>query len=436
LALSNLEQRDTSKIFLLSHCYITKNNSLARLDKGYLKSIRYLNLNFSVSSSHLHSSFITIEKSGIFFGNTLIKGAIYSKPQMNANKLLKRDVSEKINFSETSFSYTQPEPVILTRSQLYIDKWTPLPEWGTFFIEMGRRVAECETGSNRLVVALAIPTRAYAAALTAFGVVVTRATLSKHQLEDTNEYFEQLCNLRQGTPVTFLNKGRKFKAFYEGVDLISGKRRLRIRVESCHTGGLTHLVPLEESHNIEIRDTPIVNLPKKQNGRKIAAHSKFLEDVVGDDIASTYAEKSQLDCVIIGKESFLRTETTKIDFAGTPSFKKAGVLQDILRVKKFFLTYNQAYRSQVFSATPIEPPHPPNGKVPFVSIFDGASSFVKWRDDWRTSHWIILLDRTEIHFQEAVDIVNQDYINRVDEEIPNLPSHPRGVEVVVYQEAR
>jgi hypothetical protein len=355
---------------------------------------------------------------------------------MDAKNLVKCYPEEAIVFSEVYPSYINLEQETLTRSQLYVGEGVPLPDWGNFFIELGRRVAESETDKNRLVVALAIPTRAYAAALTAFGVVLTRATLSSDKIDDTNEYFERLCNLPQCTPVTFLNKGRKLKAFYEGVEKISGKRRLRIRVESCTTGGLTHLIPLEESRHIEIRNTPILNLPKKQKGRKIAANSKFIEDVLGDELASTYVEKSQLDCVIIGKRNFLETEITKINFASTPSFKKLGVLQDVLRVRSFFSTDNQACRSEVFSVTSKKCHSLPDGRVPFVTIFDGASSFIKWRDDWRSSHWIILLDRTEIHFQEAVDIVNQDYINRVDEEeIPNLPSLPPGVELVNYQEA-
>ncbi|MEQ8974167.1 MAG: hypothetical protein RIE73_27700 [Coleofasciculus sp. C1-SOL-03] len=355
---------------------------------------------------------------------------------MDAKNVLKSYPEKARIFPEVYPSHTNLEQVTSKRSQLYTDEWTPLPNWGTFFIELGRRVAEWETGSNRLVVALAIPTRAYAAALTAFGVVVTRATLSNSQIEDTNKYFERLCNLSQGTPVTFFNKGRKFKGFYEGLDKSRGQRRLRIRVESRKTGGLTYLVPLEEAHKIEIRTSPIRNLPKKQNGRKIFAHSKFLEDILGVEKAKTCFNESQLDCIILGKRNLLNKEIKQTNFALNPSFKKIGVLQDVLRVRHFFSTDNPAYRSEVFSVTARKRPSLSDSKIPFVTIFDGASSFIKCRDDWRSSHWIILLDRTEIHFQEAVDIVNQDYINRVDEEeIPNLPSRPPGVELVNYQEA-
>lgn len=355
---------------------------------------------------------------------------------MDTKNVLKSYPEKARIFPEVYPSHTNLEQVTSKRSQLYTDEWTPLPNWGTFFIELGRRVAEWETGSNRLVVALAIPTRAYAAALTAFGVVVTRATLSNSQIEDTNKYFERLCNLPQGTPVTFSKKSRKFKAFYEGVDKISGQRRLRIRVESSDTGGLTYLVGLENAHNIKIRTTPIRNLPKKQKGRKIFNHSKFIEEVLGAEMANTCLNESQIDFIIVGKINILKKEITKNNFAGSPSFEKIGVLQDVLRVRHFLSADNPAYRSEVFSVTHRKRSRLSDGTIPFVTIFDGASSFIKWRDDWRSSHWIILLDRTEIHFQEAVDIVNQDYINRVDEtKIQNLPSLPPGVELVNYQEA-
>lgn len=355
---------------------------------------------------------------------------------MDAQNVLKSYPEKARIFPEAYPSHTNLEQVTSKRSQLYTDEWTPLPNWGTFFIELGRRVAEWETGINRLVVALAIPTRAYAAALTAFGVVLTRATLSNSKIEDTNKYFERLCKLSKGTPVTFFNKARRFKGFYEGVDKSRGQRRLRIRVESRKTGGLTYLVPLEESHKIKIRTTPIRNLPKKQNGRKVFAHSKFIEDILGVEKAKNCFNESQVDCAIFGKINILNKEITQTNFAGSPSFNKIGVLQDVLRVRHFFSTDNPAYRSEVFSDRAKKRPILSDGTIPFVTIFDGASSFIKWRDDWRSSHWIILLDRTEIHFQEAVDIVNQDYINRVDEEgIPNLPSRPPGVELVNYQEA-
>jgi len=355
---------------------------------------------------------------------------------MDAKNVLK-SYPEKVRiFPEVYPSHTNLEQVTSKRSQLYTDEWTPLPNWGTFFIELGRRVAEWETGSNRLVVALAIPTRAYAAALTAFGVVVTRATLANSHIEDTNKYFERLCNLSQGTPVTLFYKGRKFKGFYEGVDKISGQRRLRIRVESCQTGGLTHLVGLEKAHTIKIRTTPIRNLPKNQNGRKIFTDSKFIEDILGVEKAKTCLNESQIDCMILGKINVLKKEITQTNFAGSPSFKKKGVLQDMLRVRHFFSADNPAYRSEVFSVTARKRRRLSDGIIPFVTIFDGASSFIKWRDDWRSSHWIILLDRTEINFQEAVDIVNQDYINRANEaKMQNFLFLPPGVELVNYQEA-
>lgn len=66
----------------------------------------------------------------------------------------------------------------LTKTDLYFannfNEWVPLPLWGTFFINLGRYVAESNTGENRLVVGLAVPTRNYASALAALGIVVTR----------------------------------------------------------------------------------------------------------------------------------------------------------------------------------------------------------------------------------------------------------------------
>jgi hypothetical protein len=324
-------------------------------------------------------------------------------------------------------------------TQLYIvnnQEYLPLPEWGIFFIRLGYFIVESEIVGNRLIIALAIPTRAYAAALTAFGVALARSELSHTQIEN-DDYFDQLCNLQKGTPITFLDKGKKKRAIYEGYEKVCGQRRLRIRLESRESGGLTELIPLEKAHNILIKNTPINKLPKKQKGRKIISYSSFFEEIIGKERAINYSINSQLECIIIGRRNLLQSEIKGIPFSCHKK-SQSGFLQDILRVKSFFSTDDQAYRSEVFSVSSRKPPRFSDGKIPFVTIFDGASGFIKWRANWRNSQWIILLDRTENDFQEAVDIINQDYIQKRVEESgsKNLSFIPSGIEAVIYQEAR
>ena len=313
-----------------------------------------------------------------------------------------------------------------------------LPAWGTFFIDMGRRVAKSESGPNRLVVGLAVPTRTCAAALAAFGVVLARANSSIKQVEPS-KHFERLCGLPKRTPVVFIDKGKKFKGIYEGIKKVHEKQYLQIRVESQHTGGLTHLVPPEECHNVAIASEQIPELPNRQKGRPIIYSREFIKSLIGEADVFNFATNSCLECTILGRVSLLQHEIKKVNlpYSLHKGVYKAGKMQDILRVREW-LRKDEAYRSEVLPVDGHKPPKTADGLVPYVTIFDGAAGFLKWRDYWRNSHWIIVLDRTEPHFREAVELVNQDYIqNRVGEGgIQNMPPSPPGVEFVVYQEAR
>jgi hypothetical protein len=313
-----------------------------------------------------------------------------------------------------------------------------LPAWGTFFIDMGRRVAQSESGQNRLVVGLAVPTRAFAAALAAFGVVLARANSSMKQV-DPSTHFERLCGLPKRTPVVFREKGKQFKGIYEGIKKEHDKQYLQIRVESQNTGGLTYLVLPEECHNVAEASEQISELPDRQKGRPIIYNRKFLESLIGEEDVFKFATSSCLECTILGRISILRHEIKEINFycGQDKGVYKAGKLQDILRVREW-LSKDEAYRSEVLPVDGHNQQKTAEGLVPHVTIFDGAAGFLKWRDYWRNSHWIIVLDRTEPHFREAVELVNQDYIqNRVGEGgIQNMPPSPPGVEFVVYQEAR
>ncbi len=76
----------------------------------------------------------------------------------------------------------------------------------------------------------------------------------------------------------------------------------------------------------------------------------------------------------------------------------------------------------------IEHQSPPN------IIFDRAPAYLKHGFDWLHANQIIVLDRTEKQFPDAVDLVNQNYARRIGEvkKIPFLV--PNGIELMVYQE--
>ncbi|HAJ58092.1 MAG TPA: hypothetical protein DCP31_01485, partial [Cyanobacteria bacterium UBA8543] len=323
---------------------------------------------------------------------------------MNGNKLLSCYAGEKIDFSEAYLSYAP-------RSQLYIDKQIPLPTWGTFFVEIGRRIAECETGSNRLVIALAVPTRTCAAALAAFGVVLARADISHNQAE-IREYFDKLCSLKKGTPIIYRESKKIRKGSYCGFYNENGQSLITVRLPTEH-GDMICKVPPEKAHKIEPLASKDKNITPRITGRCKSfdfSGKAFLDACIGSVDSLNFYKKSRLDCVILGRLNLLKQEIKERPFGCCPSqaVYTEGKLQDVLRVREW-LGEGQAYRSAVLSVDGRKSPQTQNSSVPYVTIFDGASGFLKWRDYWPNSHSIVVLDRTEPHFMKAVYEINEDY---------------------------
>ncbi|MGB3652027.1 MAG: hypothetical protein WBA41_12555 [Rivularia sp. (in: cyanobacteria)] len=334
-------------------------------------------------------------------------------------------------------SYTQG---VFTKTNLHFQdvygEWIPLPEWGSFLINLGGWVAQAQTKKNRLVLGLAIPIRNYAAALAALGVVLARVDIPIRSI-DINRHFQQFSSLPIGTAVHYKYGTKKLKGIYQGVEEVYGEQRLRIQIQNRRNGGgLTNIIRKEESLNVKIASNQNTKLPKRQNGRYILNNKDFIEAVTGKKNLQYFINNYYTNYSIIGRFNLLKQEIMEAQFRRYLSkYKfKEGNLQDILRVGDFFTTEGQPYCGEVLSAQGNTLPQTTDELVPHVVIFDGTTGFIKWRDYYRNSHWIVLLERTDLRFQEAVDILNQEYINRVDEEVPNILSPLSSFEMIVYQQ--
>ena len=358
-------------------------------------------------------------------------------------------IASKLN--EWAMKKHSHESVLRTDSKtsLYFtkdaNKWVPLPAWGNFFIDIGRSVVENGNDQNRLVVALAVPTRTYAAAFAAFGVVFGRAVSSNKIIHE--DVFDHLCKLRKGARVFYkknTNTNEWSSAIYDGVCNDYDQPRIRIRVKQeikskkKEEPDTTYLICRKDSYKVRLADEKSKLTLKQRNSSQPIIIKKFLEGCLSEADALKLSTITQLDCVILGRVSNLREESTKIPFAcsSNKSSLKEGVLQDILRVQTFFTSEDQPYRSEVLPVTGYKQPRIIDELVPHVTIFDGATGFIKWHDFYRHSHSIILLERTETRFREAVDIINQDYNHRICEGgIKNTAPTPPGVELVIYQKS-
>ena len=315
-----------------------------------------------------------------------------------------------------------------TKEQLYIaqeETYLPLPEWAKFYIELGNEIAQFQNHGKRIVVATAIPVRNYAVVFTALGIILNRG----NQLINNQNKFDYLCNLPIDSPLLFYNKNKRKKAKYKGTGYdYYGNKCLMIQVENSKSGGLTQSVSIDEAKQVSLGKTN-KKLPKRQKGYQIKDNNSFLKKILHPKDVNQFLSNSQLDCALIGNRNLLKSE---INETFLYKDKMSGNFQDILRVRNLFST-DQPYHSEIFSDR--KQPNLSEYSKPFITIFDGALGFIKCRDYFRDSHWIVLLDRTEHKFLDAVDILNQDYMGRVSEEkLEKLSSIPLGVETLVYQE--
>jgi len=312
----------------------------------------------------------------------------------------------------------------------YGSEYVCLPDWAAFFIGLGSAIATGNNTANRMVVGIAIPARAYAACLFAAGYVITKFTLSELK-KNAYAHFEQLCKLEKGTALTYFCGNKKLRAKFDGIDEINGEKRLRVQAIKK----AVDLIPPEKALLINVAKSKLKFLPEKQKGKDIGYKKGLLGMLMPRDDFYQYSSNTTLECVIVGRLKLLRQEITKTEFGFRMSKKVSeGNLQDILRIRRF-LGNNEAFRSVIYPVNKKKAIIAAEDKLPSIAIFDGSSAFIKWRDNWRKSDRVALLDRTDLGFREATDILNQGYMNRIcQQEINNSPPCPPGIKIVAYQE--
>lgn len=338
----------------------------------------------------------------------------------------------------------------LTVKDLYYARqhgWHPLPEWASFFAAAGAAVATHNSATLRLIIGVALPTRAFSAALAATEVVITRSAINRDACDDGRDLhnrFEELCQMAQGTSVILLNpptnrasgvRDRKLKGVISECVNVNGEQRLKITVDA---GGGNYQIAAKDSWRVEPASTP-KNLPKRQTGQLVAPVKAFARQFLGEDAQSSSRPVSRLDCVLLGRVSQIEREVLGVNFAlkqASGEFEQ-GTLQDILRARRF-VTGDALFHSEVLRVDGSKPAKSPGGLAPHVTVFDGARGFLRWRHLWRDTNWIVLLDRTAPHFDEAASALNTDFIqNRVNNSdvLDHIPVPP-GIEVMAYTATR
>jgi hypothetical protein len=267
-----------------------------------------------------------------------------------------------------------------------------VPEWATGFVELGHATARSRSPSSRLVVAVAVPTRAYASVLVAAGAVAADIGAS-HTLvpgeAELEEHYQQLRSLRPGTTVT---AGRnQAVAVFVGVDE-SGTEPL-----------------------IVLRDT------RKDMIRKFPKRGCHLLSVRG----------RRLSALVVGRLNVLEREITGSDLCDPQGHP----LQQLLKVQRYRQRGEKEFRTEVLAASG-ELPDDLDAAQPRIVVFDGTAGFRHWKESWRGAAWVVVLDRTSAGFEEGVALIEEEYVQRATmEAAPRVPV-PHGAEVMGFWTAR
>ena len=94
-----------------------------------------------------------------------------------------------------------------------------LPNWGEFFIRLGCKIVQLNENNKRTIIAIAVPTRAFSAALISFGVVVSLASNNKQITKGIyhgDQQFKYFSHLKSGTSLLIRSENKLISGIFTG----------------------------------------------------------------------------------------------------------------------------------------------------------------------------------------------------------------------------
>lgn len=298
-------------------------------------------------------------------------------------------------------------------------------------LEAGAAVASFHSDEGRLVVAVSVPTRSFAAALAGTSAVVA-AFRNDPAIGATADHFQLLASLPVGTPVTHRAGNAIEQGTLLGVRNNVDPRDPRPRLKVNLAKEIRYL-PEDICQRIQVISNPGTLTKQK---RKLVRRPDFLSRAVAEVDVAALSAATRLDCVIIGARNTLEYEMVTESFASgeDPTYHE-GNLQGILRARQFG-SANDPYRSAVISSSTEADNGRPAGD-PAAVIFDGSAAFNNWRSSWRDANWLVVLDRSSPSADDGAAAIGQAYARRLSESDALAGTDvPAGIEMVAYLERR
>jgi len=317
-------------------------------------------------------------------------------------------------------------------------KWHQLPYWCDFFLKLGSWITMQEAFQS-LTIAVAVPDRSFAAVFTSLGIV---SGLNQRKTSSSSTHFEFLCALEKGTPLIYFEKDKRLdkiirkKAVFLGTDIhpILNTAVVKIQLENAKNGGLTEWILPQKATSVCLADRGEVDLPMVQHGRELRMSSNFVARFLDGTDPSRFLANSRCDCIIVGKVNQLTEELTdtRLRVPYGINFHE-GTIQDVTRARR--LITSLGFHSEIIADS-----HMPNElskETAPCAVFDGAKAYLNLNESVGAPCRIIILDKTERYYQDAVVQINEKFLTSGDgrclTEAPAGLNIPRAVSVMIME---
>lgn len=285
--------------------------------------------------------------------------------------------------------------------------WQPPTPWMAFFLGLGEEIA-AEHCAGKRVAAIAIPpARPFAAAFAATGAVVAVAQ-AVSPLPELDEHFLALSALPPQTRVVVVMGPKTYAGEFVGIVQRPEGTMVRVRYD-----GMTHYIPKEGCHKIQVGSGGKKTLPTVYRGRgRPNRETGVVRRLLGDGVARQFLAVPTVDVVLVGQLATLAEELSTVQVRPLPDGGRTEPIRlaSLLRPTRL-LADGGISRSMLISdrSTEFEPPV---ADVPHVAVFDGARAFSRYRSEFPDSSWIVILDRCSPRLREGVDVANGEYATR------------------------
>lgn len=294
------------------------------------------------------------------------------------------------------------------------------------------------SSSERIVLLVAAPTRSYAAALTAAGIV-SRASSSGRAPDPETHFWNVIAPLDGDLPApvkVLTDEGKIVETVLKEIEFDDrgGGGRLRARIQWFKDQ--VRFVYWDRSLSL----LPVKNADYEERKllrrHSVEHHSEFVEALPWVESAAQYAFRSDAICDICGHASHLEPSFQDVAFAlpTADGGTARGSIQDVVRVDRW-TGKGEGHRARL--VLPSASVEDDSFEQAQAVVFNGARPYLKLEQHWPSSDQVILLAHHERSAPQVADRLKRQLVQaqgRVDLISPE--DVPRGVEMMALTEKK